>query len=79
MFVRGSTLRDSSGNYITSRRLNLEVGFAAIGTGGRHAELTLIQNEFRPTVNLSEAVFLTYLAKKNAEHAPGVGKKLIWY
>jgi len=52
-----------------------KVGFAAIGTGGRHAELTLIQNEFRPTVNLSEAVFLTYLAKKNAEHAPGVGEK----
>ncbi len=52
-----------------------KVGFAAIGTGGRHAELTLIQNDFRPTVNLSEAVFLTYLAKKSAEHAPGVGQK----
>ena len=52
-----------------------KVGFVAIGTGGRHAELTLIQNDFRPTVNLSEAVFLTYMAKKSAEHAPGVGQK----
>ncbi|RLI79389.1 hypothetical protein DRP07_10190 [Archaeoglobales archaeon] len=52
-----------------------KVGFVAIGTGDRHAELTLIQNEFRPTINLSEAVFYAFAAKKNAEHAPGVGKK----
>ncbi len=52
-----------------------KVGFAAIGTGSRHAELALIQNDFRPNVSLSEAVFMAYMAKKSAEHAPGVGQK----
>jgi len=52
-----------------------KVGFVSIGTGDRHAELTLIQHDFRPTVNISEAVFLAYMAKKNAEHAPRVGRK----
>lgn len=52
-----------------------KVGFVAIGTGGRHAELTFIQNGFRPTATLGEAIFISYLAKKNAEHAPGVGSR----
>ena len=48
--------------------------FAAVGGGARHAESQFMQVGFHRFTTLGESIFLTYLAKKRAETAPGVGK-----
>lgn len=50
-----------------------QVGFAAIGTGGRHAESQLMLGEHARWRTLAETLLLVYSAKKRAEVAPGVG------
>ena len=49
------------------------VGFCAIGSGERHAELTFIRSNFSESFSLRRALFLSYRAKRDAETAPGVG------
>jgi 20S proteasome alpha/beta subunit len=51
------------------------VGFCAIGSGERHADLTFIRSGYSPRMPLGETVFLTYQAKRDAEMAPGVGER----
>ncbi|MDB6127755.1 MAG: hypothetical protein JWM35_1651 [Verrucomicrobia bacterium] len=50
------------------------VGFGAIGSGRRHAQSEIMLAGHEPTSQAAETLFLTYLAKKRAEIAPGVGK-----
>jgi 20S proteasome alpha/beta subunit len=59
------------GNYI---RCADPVGFAAIGSGSRHAEAQFMLAGHEPSAESPATLFLTYLAKKRAEIAPGVGK-----
>ena len=49
------------------------VGFAAVGSGAWHAESQLMFAGHTPTRDFSQTLFLSYLAKKRAEVAPGVG------
>ncbi|MBI4295459.1 MAG: hypothetical protein HY669_04760 [Chloroflexi bacterium] len=51
------------------------IGFCAIGSGERHAELTFIRSAYSPKVSLNRAVFLAYQAKRDSELAPGVGDR----
>jgi hypothetical protein len=51
------------------------VGFAAIGVGKSHAESQLMFSGHSPWKSFEETLLVTYLAKKRAEVAPGVGKK----
>jgi 20S proteasome alpha/beta subunit len=53
------------------------VGFAAIGAGARHANAQFLLAGHKWNAPAHEALFLTYVAKKRAERAPGVGKSKI--
>lgn len=50
------------------------LGFAAIGYGARHAESQFMLANYDRHSPLVEALFLTYVAKKRSEVAPGVGE-----
>lgn len=50
-----------------------QVGFAAIGYGGRHAESQFMLAEHAKHRSIAETLLLIYTAKKRAEVAPGVG------
>jgi hypothetical protein len=49
------------------------IGFAAIGAGGRHARSAFMLAGHKWDSPAHEALLLTYVAKKRAEIAPGVG------
>jgi len=49
------------------------IGFATIGSGGRHASSQLMLAQYSPAASPPEALVLVHLAKKRAEVAPGVG------
>ena len=49
------------------------IGFTAIGDGAGHAESQFMFARYTPGWNMSHAMMLTYIAKKRAEVAPGVG------
>lgn len=51
------------------------IGFCAIGSGERHADLTFIRSGYSPKLSLNRAVFLAYQAKRDSEVAPGVGSR----
>lgn len=51
------------------------IGFCAIGSGERHAELSFIRSGYSWKVALKRAVFLAYQAKRDSELAPGVGSR----
>jgi len=51
------------------------VGYATIGSGARLAEAQFMQANFNRHFELPKALFLSYLAKRHAEKAPGVGKE----
>jgi 20S proteasome alpha/beta subunit len=61
-------IRDNQSNCVDN------VGFAAIGIGGRHASSQFMFARHAWNSPLPETLFLTYYAKKKAEVAPGVGK-----
>jgi len=50
------------------------VGFATVGSGGRHAATQFMLAGHSPFASSPETLLLTYLAKKRSEVAPGVGK-----
>ncbi len=53
---------------------NDDVGFVAIGSGGRHANLRFMEAKYTNRRPLEEALFLAYAAKRRAEVAPFVGR-----
>jgi hypothetical protein len=50
------------------------IGFAAIGIGEGHAKSQFMFERHSPAKPYAETVFLTYMAKRHAEVAPGVGR-----
>ena len=53
---------------------NDSVGFAAVGSGARHAESQFMLAGHSPFSPRAETILLTYIAKKRSEIAPGVGE-----
>jgi hypothetical protein len=55
-------------------------GWAAIGSGWRHADLQFISDKYNTNCPFDEAFLLVYLAKKKADITPGVGTStdLFW-
>jgi hypothetical protein len=49
-------------------------GFVAIGLGARHFETVFMAHSYDPTRDYSDALLLTFSAKRQAEMAPGVGR-----
>ena len=49
------------------------VGFCAIGTGNVNAVSAFTAHNYAPNYSLEKALYLVYLAKKEAQRAPGVG------
>lgn len=49
------------------------VGFAAIGSGSRHAEAAFMTGAYSRTTSFARAALQAYVAKKRSEVAPGVG------
>lgn len=49
------------------------LGYFAIGSGERHAMLTLVAHNQHRDIGLNQTVFNVYCAKRAAEVAPGVG------
>jgi hypothetical protein len=49
------------------------IGFASVGSGSRHAESQFMMARHAWNSPLSDSLFLTYVAKRRAEVAPGVG------
>lgn len=50
------------------------IGFASVGIGQRHAESQFMFAGYTPQWTFPRALYLTYVAKRRAEVAPGVGK-----
>ena len=50
------------------------IGFASVGIGQRHAESQFMFAGYTPQWAFPKALYLTYIAKKHAEVAPGVGQ-----
>jgi hypothetical protein len=50
-------------------------GFAAIGAGAWHANSQLMQAKYDSSKSADEGLWRTYVAKRRAEVAPGVGEK----
>lgn len=71
--------RDPGGSYIfTIHGSEVDqhdtTGFAAIGSGGRHAQSHFMQVGHAWNADLVDTVVRTYTAKRRAEAAPGVGR-----
>lgn len=49
------------------------VGFCAIGTGNLNAVSAFTANNYAPSFPIEKGLYMVYLAKKEAERAPGVG------
>lgn len=70
---------DETGAHIYQLMENVDmccdpVGFAAIGSGGRHAESQFMLARHSRNATFDETLFLLYSAKKQSEVAPGVGE-----
>lgn len=71
--------RDPTGTYIytvTGNEVDQHdtIGFAAIGSGSRHALAHLMQVRHTWNASLNDALVRAYVAKRRAEAAPGVGR-----
>ena len=53
-----------------------DLSYHAIGSGYTHADTTLIIQDYDASCSLPEALLSVYTAKKAAEKAPGVGRKI---
>lgn len=51
------------------------IGFACVGTGTRHAEVTFAYRKFSTSIDTKRALYISYEAKKRAEMAGGVGQR----
>jgi hypothetical protein len=70
---------DDSGSHLYKLHNNQptccdSVGFAAIGSGAKHAESQFMLRGYSRIVPQEEALWLTYMAKRKSEVAPGVGE-----
>jgi hypothetical protein len=51
------------------------VGFCAMGTGNLNAVSVFTAHKYAPSFSVDKALYLTFLAKREAERSPGVGKE----
>lgn len=51
-----------------------EVGFCCMGSGDRHADPVFAFYEYKPSMKVEDVLYISYVAKKRAEMAGGVGK-----
>lgn len=59
--------------------LHNDVGFAAIGVGAWHAKSEIMRAGYTNTMAYAAALAMSYMAKKTAEVAPGVGRETDLY
>ncbi len=50
------------------------IGYALIGSGSQHAQLSLIENEYSGGISEQNGLYALLEAKKRAEYDPGVGQ-----
>lgn len=50
------------------------IGYALIGSGGQHAQLSLIESEYNAGISKQNGLYALLEAKKRAEYDPGVGQ-----
>ncbi len=50
------------------------IGYALIGSGSQHAQLSLIENEYHSGISQKDGLYALIEAKKRAEYDPGVGQ-----
>jgi len=50
------------------------IGYALIGSGFQHAQLSLIENEYHAGISKENGLYALLEAKKRAEYDPGVGQ-----
>ncbi|MCX6783955.1 MAG: hypothetical protein NT141_02710 [candidate division WWE3 bacterium] len=50
------------------------IGYALIGSGSQHAQLSLIENEYNACISEKNGIYALLEAKKRAEYDPGVGQ-----
>lgn len=55
------------------------IGFCAVGSGSSHAESQFMLAGYNRLFNQEDAFWLTYLAKRKSEIAPGVGRETIFF
>jgi len=53
----------------------MKIGYATIGSGGRHAKLQLMLSQHSWISPFSKTLLLTYIAKKRSEISTGVGRE----
>jgi hypothetical protein len=51
-----------------------EVGFCCMGSGDRHADPVFAFYGYSPSMNVSDVLYISYVAKKRSEMAGGVGR-----
>ncbi|MFC2032399.1 hypothetical protein ACFLUS_03420 [Chloroflexota bacterium] len=51
-----------------------EVGFCCMGSGERHADPVFAFYGYKPSMKVEDVLYISYVAKKRAEMAGGVGK-----
>ncbi len=51
-----------------------EVGFCCMGSGERHADPVFAFYEYKPSMNIGDVLYISYVAKRRSEMAGGVGK-----
>ena len=61
---------DNGGSVIDSTSF----GYASIGSGQQHANLSLIESEYSASYDKNKSLYCLIEAKKRAEYDPGVGK-----
>lgn len=50
------------------------IGYALIGSGSQHAQLSLVENEYNANISQQDGLYALLEAKKRAEYDPGVGQ-----
>lgn len=50
------------------------IGYGLIGSGGQHAQLSLIESEYNAGISEANGLYALLEAKKRAEYDPGVGQ-----
>jgi hypothetical protein len=55
------------------------LGFCAVGSGGPHAESQFMLCGYSRMFKQEDALWVTYLAKRKSEIAPGVGKDTVLF
>jgi len=67
----GTHIYTVEGTYVSALD---SIGFASVGIGARHAQSQMMQSQHHWNASVSDGLLSSYVAKRRAEVAPGVGK-----